>query len=81
MIDNIGGAKMISKIEIRESPKNGLNLKELEGRIIKYLDRKKSQEPSIESTSSTYNLRNELIITIYPINGSSHLDMLVIGAE
>lgn len=73
---------MISKIKIQDnSNQNGLNLKELEGRIRKYLDRKKSQEPRVGNTSATYKLRNELIVTIYPVNGSSHLDMIVVGAE
>lgn len=66
-------------VRIHENPGQGLKLADLERRLTKYLDKKKSQEPVSANGATNYVLRNGLTVNYYSRNGDGILHMLVAG--
>ncbi len=66
-------------VRVHENPGPGLKLEDLEKRLVRYLNKKKSQEPITTNGATNYVLRNGLIVNLYSRNGTGILEMLVAG--
>ncbi|MBI4451869.1 hypothetical protein HY637_00430 [Candidatus Woesearchaeota archaeon] len=68
------------RVRIHENPEPaGLKLEDLERRLVKYLEKKKSRDPVRVNGVANYALRNGLVVNLYPRNGTGVLEMLVAG--
>ena len=66
-------------VRIHENPCPGLKLEDLEKRLVKYLNKKKAQDPTTVNDATNYVLRNDLIVNLYSRKGAGILEMLVVG--
>ena len=69
----------IYKVRIYENHGSGLKLEDLERKLLKYIDRKKSSNQTHINGNVSYVLRNGLHVNLYSRNGIGILEMLVAG--